>query len=91
MLVHVSASTHSNHFCGRQNICRNLLTLELVRGKSFSNPACPMNCPMYSGRGVSRGGGVGGGVELFGGGGGVGVRGGLQYIYMQKVIILITD
>ncbi len=53
-------------------------TLALALGKSLSNHVCPMNCAMYSGRGVGGGGGVGGGVGLLGGGGGVGVRGGLE-------------
>ena len=47
-------------------------TLELALGNRESNQDCPINCDIYSGRGVG-GGGVG---ERGGGGGGVGVRGG---------------
>ena len=55
------------------------LTLEVAEGKKNSNHSCPINCAMYSGRGVGGGGGSsgeGGGVGVFGGGG-VGVLGGL--------------
>ena len=55
------------------------LTLDVAEGKKNSNHSCPVNCDMYSGRGVGGGGGgsgVGGGVGVFGGGG-VGLLGGL--------------
>ena len=56
-----------------------LLTLDVAEGKKNSNHSRPVNCAMYSGKGVKgRGGGsgVGGGVGVFGGGG-VGLLGGL--------------
>lgn len=72
---------------GLGNVCVNkkyilslqliLRTLELAPGNSWSNHCWPMNCAMYSGRGV--GGGGGGGVGLRGGGVGVLGGGGLQY------------
>lgn len=64
-------STKRDSYCP-MNKSPFLQTFELAPGNSWSNHCWPMNCAMYSGRGVGGGEGVGvrgGGVGVFGGDG----------------------